>query len=216
MRALIFANGKPKDGGMVRDTLATASDATIIAADGGARVAYYYRLKVQTVIGDMDSLTTDEIVQQEERGVEVLRYPPEKDKTDLELALLLAAERGARWIRIIGGMGGRFDQMLANVHLLALPELENCDVALVAGDQSVYLLRPGTHTIKGTLGDTVSLIPIGGTVSGITTENLKYALNDEPLYFGPARGVSNLMMGDHALISIKTGNLLAVHTRGRA
>lgn len=216
MKLLIFANGRPNDGPMVRLNLEQAPDAYILAADGGARVAYYFGLRAQTVIGDMDSLTADEVRQLEERNVEILRHVPEKDQSDLELALMLAAERGFDWIRIIGGLGGRFDQMLANAYLLALPQLVERDVALIAGKQYICLLRPGTHQVTGDVGDTISLLPISGTVTGITTTGLQYPLRNEALYFGPARGISNVMLADTATIALQNGNLLLIHTKGRA
>jgi thiamine pyrophosphokinase len=201
---------------MVREALDAASHAQIIAADGGARVARYYDLMPDTVIGDMDSLTADEVQQLENRGVEIQRYPVEKDSTDLELALKLAADRDMTWIRVIGGLGGRFDQMLANVYLLALDELQTRDVALVAGEQRLWLLREGTHALRGTEYDTVSLLPVGGDVHGLSSDGLKYALNDETLCFGPARGISNVMLAAEATLTLREGLLLCVHTRGRA
>ncbi|MCB9458908.1 MAG: thiamine diphosphokinase [Anaerolineaceae bacterium] len=215
-RCLIFANGEPNDGPMVRDVLEKAADALTIAADGGARVAWYFGRHVDVVIGDMDSLTDAELQQLVSSGADVERYPPAKDETDLELALLHAAKSGAEWIRIIGGLGDRFDQTLANVYLMALPQLEGRDLALVAAKERLCLLRPGTHTLHGQIGDTLSLIPLGGAVTGITTGRLKYPLKDETLYFGPARGISNVFLDTTAQVQLNSGVLLVVHTRGRA
>lgn len=215
-QALIFANGEPNDGPMVRRALRAGRGARIIAADGGALVAEHFGLLVDTIIGDMDSLTSDQVKRFEGRGATIVRHPAEKDATDLELALIAAADDGFDWIRIIGGLGGRFDQALANVYLLALSQLEHCNVGLVAGKQSIRLLRPGTHELNGNPGDTISLIPVGGDVRGITTRNLKYALSDETLRFGPARGVSNVMETSMAEITVADGILMCVHTIGRA
>lgn len=216
MQVLIFANGEILDGPVVRQTLASSQNPTIIAADGGARIAKHYGLPIHIVIGDMDSLTSSELDTLRQEGAEFQRHPPEKDYTDLELALYHACKLGADWIRIIGAIGGRFDQAIANVYLLTLPQLAGCDVRMVAGKQEIYLLRPGTHQIDGFLGDTVSLIPLGGVVKGINTQNLHYALKNETLEFGPARGVSNVMTKDIANIITKTGTLLIIHTVGRA
>ena len=213
-KALIFANGKRKDGIMVHRALDEASDASIIVADGGVRIALKYNLVPDAIIGDMDSVDHEILKQLEATGVVIQHYPQEKNETDLELALSYAAEHGAQWIRIIGGIGGRFDQMLANVYLLALPQLANRDVAIVAGKQSICLLREGENIVVGQEGDTVSLIPISGDVCGITTYGLKYALQNDTLLFGPARGVSNVLLGDTAKIIIDTGYLLCVHTVG--
>lgn len=201
---------------MVQRALADAPDALRVAADGGARVAKAFGVSLQAVIGDMDSAGGAELAALEAQGVTILRYPPEKNETDLELALLWVAEQGIRWIRILGAVGGRLDQTLANVYLLALPALRDCDVRLVSRNQAAWLLFPGDHTIHGAKGDTVSLIPLGGAVSGIRTQNLYYPLKNETLVFGPARGVSNVMDGEVAQVSFADGLMLVVHTLGRA
>ncbi len=216
MDVLIFANGDIDDGVMVRRALAHAPDALIVAADGGARVATHYGLHIDTVIGDTDSLPVDELAALEAQGTQIVRHPVEKDETDLELALIWAVERGATWLRVIGATGGRLDQILSNIYLLALPNLDSCNVQLVAGKQAAWLARPGETVIQGAPGDTVSLIPLNGVVNGVVTTNLYYPLNDEDLFFGPARGVSNVMTTNEAIVSVRAGVLLVVQTIGRA
>ena len=214
-RSLIFANGDVNDGPMVRQALDGWSDALIIAADGGARVAGTYGVTVQVVIGDMDSLSTEELAALATHA-EVLRYPEEKNETDLELALTYAVDHGATWIRIIGAVGDRLDQTLSNVYLMALPVLSGCDVRMAAGKQETWLIETGTHLIEGAEGDTVSLIPLSGIVRGVRTDGMYYPLRDEDLFFGPARGVSNVMNGERAAVTLRDGVLLVVHTLGRA
>ena len=200
---------------MVRRALALGALARVIAADGGARAAAALGCAVHTVIGDMDSLTPDEIAALRAQGTEVIRHPEEKDETDLELALQLAAA-DATWIRIIGALGGRLDQLIANIYLLALPELAGCDVRLVDNRQEAWLMFPGECVIDGAAGDTLSLIPINGAAQGVQTTNLYYPLNDETLAFGPARGVSNVFDAAQVRVALREGLLLVVHTVGRA
>jgi thiamine pyrophosphokinase len=214
-RALIFANGDVNDGMMVQRAMTFAPESLIVAADGGARVAAAFGLSPQVVIGDMDSLSEDELAALA-RVAEILRYPEAKNETDLELALLYAVEHGAHWIRVVGGVGDRLDQTLSNVYLMALPVLSDCDVRMVAGKQEAWLIGAGTHTVEGAAGDTLSLIPLNGTVRGVKTDGLHYPLRDEDLFFGPARGVSNVMNGDRASVTVREGVLLVVHTVGRA
>ena len=215
-QVLIFANGDANDGPMVRRTLAAAPDAFVIAADGGARVAQFYGLGVGLIVGDMDSLSVEELAAFRAQGVEVEQHSVHKNETDLELALIKAVERGASWIRILGAVGDRLDQTLSNVYLLALPILKDCDARLVAGKQETRLLTPGEWTIEGEAGDTISLIPLSGMARGIRTDGLYYPLNDEDLLFGPARGVSNVMNSAAARVCLREGVLLLVHTIGRA
>jgi thiamine pyrophosphokinase len=194
---------------------ALIASALMIAADGGARAALHFGVLPQVVIGDMDSLEESELDVLEENGATILRYSPHKNETDLELALLYAVNDGATTIRIIGAVGDRLDHTLSNITLLALPALGSCDVRLVSGEQDTWLMPPGTCTIDGAAGDTVSLLPLNGDVDSIRTDGLQYALRDETLHFGPARGVSNVMTGSRATITTADGILLIVHTVGQ-
>jgi len=211
---LIFANGQLHNGEAVRRALATP--AHIIAADGGAHLALDLGYSISLLIGDMDSISPPMLHQLEAQGVEVMRFSPEKDETDLQLALQEAARRGATWIRVIGALGGRFDQQLANIYLLNLPELAACDVRLVDGSQTIWMVSAGEHDIMGTVGDTVSLIPLGGAVRGITTIGFEYPLHNETLQLGPARGISNVIAAPQPRLIIGAGVLLVVHSIGRA
>lgn len=216
MTALIFANGDALDGPMVRKWLERGAGATIIAADGGAHVATQYGLRPHLVIGDMDSVTAELLADLEANGVKIARFPAAKDETDLELALIAAAEADHNPIIVFGGVGNRLDQTLANVYLLALPGLEGRTVRMAAGREEVALLRPGEHVIHGKPDDTISLLPIGGAADGVRTEGLAYPLRGETLKFGPARGVSNVMLGAEARVWLGKGFLLLIHTDGRA
>src|SRR5690606_36583437 len=108
-RALVFANGDMNDGPRVRQELADAAGALVIAADGGARNAEAYGCRIDLIVGDMDSVDAVMLARLADGGTEVERHPAQKDETDLELALTRAVERGADWLRVIGGLGGRLD-----------------------------------------------------------------------------------------------------------
>jgi thiamine pyrophosphokinase len=149
----------------------------------------------------------------EATGCQLIAHPAHKDETDLELALRYAVDQGATEVLVFGALGGRLDQTLANVLLLALPELRGVRVKIVGPELEVLLVRD-QETIEGRPGDTVTLLPIGGDVTGITTEGLEYPLRDGTLYFGPARGVSNALTAPTAHLRVKTGLLLVVHITG--
>ncbi len=216
MQALLFANGELKRGAMLDRALNSLKSPHVICADGGALHARALGLTPHIIIGDMDSLTAAELAQFKADGAEIIRHRQEKDETDLELALRHCRRIGASSITILGALGGRIDQTLANVLLLMLPALRDICIQIVAGDQSVRLLRPGSHRLEGARGDTVSLIPLGAAAEGISTSALQYPLADESLRLGPARGISNVMLNDTARVDFRCGLLLLVHTSGRA
>ncbi|MGQ9815133.1 MAG: thiamine diphosphokinase [Candidatus Roseilinea sp.] len=214
MRTVIIANGNPPDAGDIRRWLRPGDP--LICADGGARAALALGLTPHTVIGDFDSLSEDDLQQLARRGAALHRYPTRKDETDLELALTYAMDSitGAEpaEIVILGALGGRLDQTVANVMLLAMPRLAGARVLIAAGNEQTFLITPDQPAdLRGSPGDIVSLIPFGGDAHGVRTEGLEYPLRDEPLIFGPARGVSNVMLGQRAGVTIREGRLLCVH-----
>jgi thiamine pyrophosphokinase len=186
-----------------------AADA-LIAADGGALPLLRLGLAPQLVIGDLDSLDADSQTALLALGVELRRYPRAKDETDLELALLYAAGRGASSIDILGALGGRWDHTLANVALLALPELRGRRVRLLADAQELFLVRDSA-TIDGRAGDTVSLLPLTHEAHGVTTRGLLYPLDDATLHHEQARGISNVLLEPPGQVSLRDGLLLVVH-----
>lgn len=209
MRAVIFANGTLNDPDAVRNVL--RPDDVIIAADGGTRHAWAVGIDPDVVIGDIDSLSSEERNRLEAAGTEIIGFPARKDETDLELALLQAARAGATEIVILAALGGRLDQTIANVLLLTLPQLREVEVRIVEESQTAFLVRNEAF-IEGQAGDTVSLIPLGGDAMGVATEGLEWTLDDEILRFGPARGVSNVLTAEQASVRVRRGLLLCVVT----
>jgi thiamine pyrophosphokinase len=207
MKAIIIANGQIQDSDLHR-SLATPMD-LVICADGGVSNALALGLQPRVVIGDLDSLDSDLQVRLEGEGCQVLAYPARKDETDLELALYYAIGHGVDEILILGALGGRIDQTLANVLLLALPELRSVKVKILNGRQEVFLIRDEA-LIEGQVGDTLSLLPLTAEVTGICTEGLEYPLENGTLYLGPALGVSNTLTVPQARVRIGQGLLLAV------
>ena len=183
----------------------------VIAADGGANWLSAHDRVPDILIGDMDSVSPAVLEAVREKRCLLLRYPPAKDETDTELALHRAMEMNPKRITILGALGGRIDHALANVMLLASPVCGSTPVTIFDGRSYIYLVR-GEHRIRGRVGDTVSLIPIGDRVDGIMTKGLQYPLLDETLYLGPARGVSNVLTSPEARLSVRQGKLLVVHT----
>jgi thiamine pyrophosphokinase len=211
---LVFANGDLNDGPAVRAVLNAPTPRRLIAVDGGLRHVLALGLSPDLVIGDMDSAEPADLSRVPEAAIK--RFSPHKDETDLELALIAAAEQGCDTIRVLAAVGDRLDQTISNIYLLALPALWGRDARLVSGAQTSWIVHPGTTTVSGAAGDTLSLIPLTGEVTAVATQGLEYPLRREDLYFGPARGVSNVLTGPTAEVSFSKGILLVVHTIGRA
>jgi thiamine pyrophosphokinase len=215
-RALVLADGEPVTrGGLDQAWPGWADDVTlVVAADGGARLAQPLGLRIDLWVGDGDSLGREDLDKLRTTGVPTEMAPADKDESDTELAVLAAVKRGATDVTILGALGGaRVDHALANVALLAHPALEGCAARLLGDRARVTLLTgPATLDLDGRAGDLISLLPLGGDADGVTTHGLRYALDDERLQAGPARGLSNVRMGPRAHVKLRSGRLLVVET----
>ncbi len=213
-RAVIFANGELQNAGRVKACL--SDDDFFIAADGGYCHLKTLGLLPHLVIGDLDSLPDDEQQALTSAGVEIKAYPAEKDETDLELALLEAVGRRFKSILVVSALGGRLDQTLGNLSLLAAPFLKDCDIQLEDGSTHIWLMTAERYLagleIEGHPGDRVSLLAFHDVVNDIFTKGLKYPLCHEDLLPYQTRGISNVMMKTTAFIQIKGGQLLILHS----
>lgn len=185
----------------------------LIAADGGWYHLQALHLQPDVLIGDFDSITPQELQSIQAQGIKTIQHPRRKDETDLELALRYAVQNGSSRITILGGLGARWDQTLANMLLLTQKEFQRIPISLVDGNQVLFTLNASTRSrvqIEGQPGDTVSLLPLSGDVHGISTSGLEYPLQNETLTTGSTRGVSNVLLKSPASIEIKTGALMIV------
>ncbi|MEE8318934.1 MAG: thiamine diphosphokinase [Dehalococcoidales bacterium] len=214
MKALILVNSELYKPDVLRSRISAERFDLVLGADGGARHAAAFNVTLDAVIGDMDSLPDSG--PPGIKDAEFISYPAGKDETDLELALLYAGEQGVDRIVMVGVMGGRMDMTIANINLLTHARLGSCRIEVWHGVQTGWVIRPPGGDITGHPGDTVSLIPLAGDASGITTKGLKYSLKDEELTSGPARGIGNRLEKSSARIKLSDGLLLVVHTPGRA
>jgi len=209
-RAFLFVNGEVRD--PYRIISAIQEGDLLVAVDGGLRHLSAMGLTPMVIIGDLDSITADQEAEVIRSGCQVLRFPPQKDETDLELALDYIQQQGCRQICIVGGLGGRLDQTLGNIYLLTQSGLGHCDVRIDDGLEEVWILRDSAK-IQGEPGDIVSLLPVSEQVVGVRTENLLYPLRSETLNRDRTRGISNVMENNQAIIDIQSGLLLCIHSR---
>ena len=197
-RAWVFTNGElscaPKIKRQAGDIL--------IGVDGGTMHILKLRLKPDLIIGDMDSL------KKIPAGVKVIKYPKDKDLTDTELALNYCEKKKIKEVIVVGFLGRRLDHMISNLMVMAKSKLK---IKVIEGNQEPQIVRD-TITITGEKGDLVSLVPLLGDCQKVTTKGLKWGLRGETLQVGKGRGVSNVMMGKSARVSLTKGCLLVVKT----
>lgn len=178
----------------------------VVAADSGYETAVSLGYRVDVVVGDMDSIATSPLPDH----VIIERYPIDKDQTDLDLALELAMREDPVRVVIVGGTGGRHDHELATACLICSSRWEAVDeIDWISNRSRSHVVRR-RKTVHGDVGSLVTLLPIGGTVEGITTRGLQWELSGAVFESGSTRGVSNVMRAPVAEISIASGCLLVI------
>ena len=190
MKGIILLNGEPYLGQIVKgegDFVLSADGALAWAAD---------KVKIDACAGDFDSLGYVP------EGAVV--YPSEKNFTDGEIALDMLLDKGFDQIEIYGGGGGREDHFFGNLQLL-YAGLQRGAHCVLRTNYSDITCERGLIRFCGERGRTVSLAPDGLSAHIMSSEGMKYPLEDLTLTAGSCRGVSNIVLSDDARLNCDEG-----------
>lgn len=175
----------------------------IICADGGYRYRDILGRPCDLVIGDFDSYGS----MPDEESKVVL--PCEKDNTDMDAAVSQGFERGYRTFVIFGGMGGdRYDHSIANIQLLHhIAHLGGMGF-LAEGERIFTAIENNSVVFSKSCRGYLSVFSLKDISSFVSLKNLKYEINNRPLYSNRPLGVSNEFIGKRAVVSVSDGALL--------
>ncbi|MDE0169337.1 MAG: thiamine diphosphokinase [bacterium] len=202
----VLAGGEPMP---ARRLLDLGSADVVIAADSGAESAAAAGLAVDILVGDLDSITKRTLDELIDGGTSIEAHHPDKDATDLELALATALDRGADEIVVVGGGGRRLDHLLGNVAVVTSQALRHVTVRWELERETAYVVHR-RRAIPITAGSTFSLIPIAGDAHGVTLTGSKWNLRDTKLDAGTSLGISNIAIDNQLDVEVSDGTLLVV------
>jgi thiamine pyrophosphokinase len=207
MKCTIIAHGSLDVGETARKECIDAD--FIICADGGGKFAYEQGIIPDYLIGDFDSISQEILFFFMENGVDIIRYPKDKDYTDTEICVNKALELGCIEICIIAGIGSRIDHSLGNIGLLHLAGEKGAKAYIVSKNSTIHLCKDYIQ-LSGKIGDTVSIIPLLGNAKGLKSSGLKFELNNLNIEFGKPIGISNEMTDNKCCIEIANGEILVI------
>jgi len=210
MKCVIVAGGEKPQGRLPLLSLAQAD--YLICADSGANHLFELGFIPDLIVGDFDSVSPGVLQAYRERGCPIKTYPVEKDYTDTELAVQLALKMNPSEVDLLGQIGSRLDHSLANIFLLTAYHSENCRLRLVGPDYLAWVTGDRT-VVEGDPGDYVSILPVSEVACGITMEGFKYPLLNATIPRGSTHGISNELVKNRGLISLKSGFLFVIHTK---
>jgi thiamine pyrophosphokinase len=201
MKTLILCNGEPPPQNLFEEALKWAD--LFIAADGGGNTARSLDAAPDFVIGDLDSYRA-----KEDEEIELI-HDTDQETNDLEKTLSFVKKRGGAHVKVLAATGLRLDQTLKNLSVLKQFNDQFQQLVFVDKHGTIQLL-PHAYSKAIPVGTTVSLFPLSGKVTGVTTEGLKYSLNDEDLENGVRDGSSNRVAANLVSITYQKGDLLLI------
>jgi len=172
----------------------------LVAVDGGLNHCAALNLRPDLIIGDLDSADPDFL--KNFNDVPVKRFPIDKDKTDLEIALEIVSQN-ADEIIIFGALSGRTDHLFGNLILLSRYPGK---VFLESEKERIFVIDKEA-SISAYPGQYISLIPLNGPVKGIRAKGLKWPLENATLD-KQFIGISNEAVSSQVEISVAEGDLL--------
>jgi thiamine pyrophosphokinase len=201
--ALIIANGAACHEELLGQLLEWQP--LVIVLDSAIERVINLNIKVDVVLGDFDRGFNPEEITASQFPIEII-HKPDQNKTDLEKAFDYLIERGIPAVNVVWATGRRADHTITN--LTNIVSYRNLLKIVIHDDHSKIYLLPQKFEKWYPAKTNISLIPIG-VVTGITTKNLLYPLNDESLTMGYRTGSSNAVLED-GLVTINhtTGDLL--------
>ena len=184
----------------------------ILCADGGANYARRFDILPDFIVGDMDSIDAKEQLLLQKQKVAFHLVPAEKDVTDTQLALDIAARGGAGEIVIWGGAGDRLDHTLANLLSVVSYAKAGIKIRFDSPELTIHLVKD-EQILLGTPGDTVTVLSLLPEAKDVTLTGFYYPLKHATLDAFHPVGVSNLMTEETARIQIGEGVLAVFHMK---
>jgi thiamine pyrophosphokinase len=190
-------------------------DSIWVGVDRGVYHLLKRNIKPLIAFGDFDSVSSEELKFIEDRVIELKKYKPEKDETDMELAFNWALVQGPSIIRLFGATGGRLDHLFANVHLLLnqLKTKNTAKVCLIDRNNIIFIKEAGSYTIeKITTKKYISFVPLTLNVHNLTLEGFKFPLENRHISIGSTLCISNELISDYGTFSFSEGILIVIRS----
>lgn len=214
MKIAVIANGEwdPEWG---KSEFKSAGIDVFICADGGANHLIASGHIPDVVIGDLDSILPENLNKCQQCHTEIIRFPKEKDQTDLELAvshaqaILQSRLDNENHVFLYAGGGKRLDHLLGNISLMIGTAEKGLSMVMRDQDSDCWVMLKGQATLTGKKGQELSIIPLSETAE-VTTWGLYYELNHLVLNQNAARGVSNFFSQNDVIIEVHHGKILII------
>ena len=202
-KALIISGAPCADTNLLK-SFCQKNDYFIICADYGYNYVKNTGIVPDLLVGDFDSTEVPGV------DIETIKLPCEKDVTDTFFAVETAIKRGYNDIIMFAAIGNRIDHSYANILCLDYINKNNCKGRIITAACSIELLNAGEYKIVKEKFKYLSVFPFLTDIKGLTIKNVKYPLVNVDLDVSCQLGVSNEIINDECIISLKEGKILLI------
>ena len=173
---IILADGAFPENSAVLDILSRAN--TIICCDGAADTLLAHGMTPDFVVGDLDSVSNDVLIQYPEKLVKI----SEQETNDLAKCFRFAREKGLNITHLLGASGKREDHLLGNLAQFAEFSRDFPEMLLVT-DYGYFAAVSGSAEFSGLhIGTQISFFSFEPE-SRVTATGVKYPLCDRELHW---------------------------------
>ena len=179
------------------------------AVDRGSDICRVAAVTPEILMGDADSSAASSWEWLEALQVPTVRYPADKDFTDLQLALRELPERrpGAA-VLLTGGWGGRFDHAWSNVFSLLQATDLGISIAGIVDQAEAMFFLPGGQQLEIEFVQqpkTISLIPFTPVCRQVTSQGVHWPLSGVNLSMHEPAAISNRLAVGAQKIRVSLG-----------
>lgn len=188
-----------------------------IGVDRGSLLLIEQGICPDLAVGDFDSVSEKGLALICSQSKEVLQAQPEKDDTDLELAVKAVFARYPQaQVTIFGAFGGRLDHTLANIFLPSNPEITPYmqQIRLCNAQNELRYCPQGRHEVKPVAGmNYLAFMPVDD--SRLTIEGAKYPLNESNYFFKKVYA-SNEFIDKPVFLECQSGYVIVIYSKDRS
>jgi thiamine pyrophosphokinase len=194
-----------------RQLLAIKKADVVIGVDRGAYWLVERGVPPDIAIGDFDSVTNVEKKRIHDESVVYIEHVPQKDMTDLELAIEEAIHMRATGVHIYGALGRRFDHTLAATQLLMRLESHNIYGIIVDNFNKIHIVRHQLTLPKTQKFRYVSIIPLHKNAK-VSLTGFTYDVSHQTFMSSSTLGISNEIVAEFATIIVHSGQVLVIQS----
>jgi len=200
--SIIFLNSRLPNRKIIENY--TERSSYIICADGGANKIRKYSILPHIIIGDLDSINKETLKYYTKKNIQIRKIEGQ-ETTDFEKSLLYCIENNMKKCIIFGAIGRRSDHTLNNFSILKR-YYKSLELKIIDDRYEIYFIK-NNISFDYKKNKTLSFMAMP-YAKGITTNGLKYPLNNEDLEFGVREGTLNESISDKITIQFIKGDIL--------